>query len=246
MKLIITKDYETMSKLAAMSLMGEIYKGKFERINISITGGKTPAKMYEFIKPFMDGNTFDRVHYYNFDEIPTKNGPGLTIDSLNKMFFDVNNISKEQIEIFNEDNYINYDQKIKDDGGIDYMVLGLGPDGHFCGNFRGTLNGFEEGCRTVSNNMSETLHDRIEFLCGGEENMCENYVTFGPKTVMGVKKLVMIVNGKHKAKILRDILTKPIDEYNPSTILTLHPNFTVICDEDAASLLDEEIIKKYK
>ena len=36
MKLIITKDYETMSKLAAMSLMGEIYKGKFERINIKI------------------------------------------------------------------------------------------------------------------------------------------------------------------------------------------------------------------
>ena len=55
---------------------------------------------------------------------------------------------------------------------------------------------------------------------------------------MRVKHLVMIVNGKHKAEILKQVLDSPITDELPATVLKLHPNFTVICDKDAASLLD--------
>ena len=48
----------------------------------------------------------------------------------------------------------------------------------------------------------------------------------------------MIVNGKHKAEILKQVLDSPITDELPATVLKLHPNFTVICDKDAASLLD--------
>ena len=48
----------------------------------------------------------------------------------------------------------------------------------------------------------------------------------------------MIVNGKEKAEILKQMLDSPITDELPATILKLHPNFTVICDQDAASLLD--------
>ena len=60
----------------------------------------------------------------------------------------------------------------------------------------------------------------------------------GPKSLMRVKHLVMIVNGKEKAEILKQMLDSPITDELPATILKLHPNFTVICDQDAASLLD--------
>lgn len=55
---------------------------------------------------------------------------------------------------------------------------------------------------------------------------------------MRVKHLVMIVNGKEKAEIFKRFLLEPINQDVPATILKLHPNFTVICDQEAASLID--------
>ena len=57
---------------------------------------------------------------------------------------------------------------------------------------------------------------------------------------MKVKHVVMIVNGKHKAEILKKMLDEPISNELPSTVLKLHPNFTIIADQDAASLLNLE------
>lgn len=237
MNLIITDDYTNMSKVAAMKLMSHIINGKFCRVNLAITGGSTPVMMYEIIKDFLRDNNFENVHYYNFDEIPVKGGAKLTIDTLYQLFYYPNKINNVQIEKFDENNYQDYDKKITNDGGLDMIMLGLGLDGHFCGNLSGTLNGFDEGCRAVSNHLNETIENRLAYLSGGIENMCDYYVTFGPATVMKAKEIVMIVNGTKKAEILRKVLEGPICEEIPSSILRLHPNFTVIADKDAASLL---------
>lgn len=69
--------------------------------------------------------------------------------------------------------------------------------------------------------------------------------TMGPKSLMRVKHLVMIVNGKEKAEILKKVLDSPITDELPATVLKLHPNFTIICDKDAASLLNPEDYKNY-
>ena len=53
----------------------------------------------------------------------------------------------------------------------------------------------------------------------------------------------MIVNGKEKAEIFKKFLTEPISDEIPATVLRLHPNFTVIADEEAASLITEEDLK---
>ena len=44
MNLIITENYENMSRVAAMELMGKIVEGKEKRVNLSVTGGKTPVR----------------------------------------------------------------------------------------------------------------------------------------------------------------------------------------------------------
>lgn len=62
----------------------------------------------------------------------------------------------------------------------------------------------------------------------------------GPKSLMRVKHLVMIVNGKEKAEIFKKFLDEPISNEVPSTVLRLHPNFTVICDQEEASLIHPE------
>lgn len=239
MNLIVTKDYENMSRVAAMELMGYIAKGKEKRLNLAITGGSTPVRMYEIIEDFLKENTFEKIHYYNFDEIPVKNAPSLTIESLYRLFYRPCHIDESQIEVFDEHNYQTFDEKIAEDGGIDMIMIGLGLDGHFCGNLSGTLNGFDEGCRAVSNYLNETIENRLAFLSGGKENMTDYYVTFGPASVMKAKKIVMIVSGAKKAEILKKVLEGPICEEIPSSILRLHPHFTIIADEEATSLLEK-------
>jgi len=59
----------------------------------------------------------------------------------------------------------------------------------------------------------------------------------GTQSVMASKHLLFIVNGEHKAEILKQVLVGPIDEECPSSVLKLHPNFTVIADEAAAKYL---------
>ena len=68
-------------------------------------------------------------------------------------------------------------------------------------------------------------------------------LSMGPKSLMRVKHLVMIVTVR-KAQILNKVLDSPISDELPATVLKLHPNFTVICDKDAASLLNMDDYKR--
>ena len=69
MKLIRVKDYEEMSRTGAHCVLGYMYREG--RVNLSITGGTTPKRMYEILVPLVkDKEQFKDVHFYNFDEIP--------------------------------------------------------------------------------------------------------------------------------------------------------------------------------
>lgn len=131
MNLIFTKDYENMSRVAAMELMGWIAQGKNKRMNLAITAGSTPVRMYEIIQDFLKENTFEKIRYYNFDEIHVKNAPSLTIESLYRLFYRPCHIDESRIEVFDEHNYQTYDEKIAQEGGIDMIMIGLGLDAVF-------------------------------------------------------------------------------------------------------------------
>lgn len=51
MKLIITEDYQEMSRVAAHHLLG--YMSKTRRVNLAITAGSTPKGMYEYLPPWL-------------------------------------------------------------------------------------------------------------------------------------------------------------------------------------------------
>ncbi|NVS33112.1 6-phosphogluconolactonase, partial [Listeria monocytogenes] len=63
-------------------------------------------------------------------------------------------------------------------------------------------------------------------------------VTMGPKSVMHAKEVILFANGKKKAAIIKKALQGPVTEDIPSSIFQLHPNFTVVLDEEAASELN--------
>ena len=70
MRFIITKDHEEVSNVMAQLMLKHMHSDK-ERVNISITTGKTPVRGYQILAEQTKGKAyFNNVHYYIFDEIP--------------------------------------------------------------------------------------------------------------------------------------------------------------------------------
>lgn len=238
MKIIIEKDYENMSKTTMQLLLGKMYQDK--EVHLAITVGSTPKRMYEMLVNEMREKTpLTNVCYYNFDEIPIGEEKfGVTVGNLKEMYFDPAGIPEEQIHVLDTKNYTEHEAHLKHVGGLDAILIGIGEDGHFCGNLPGVTK-FGDETRLVSVDSLPSMFDvLLDEVGGNPENVPKNYVTMGPKSVMHAKEVIMFANGKKKAAIIKKALQGEVTEDIPSSIFQLHPNFTVVLDEEAASELN--------
>lgn len=236
MKVLVGKDYQEMSDIAKQLTLSQMMTTK--RVNMAITAGRSPKLMYDLMIPDVKGN-FENVHYFNFDEIPYrgKEGYGVTMTLLKSMYLDPAGIEQERIHWFNQDNYKHYDDYLESIGGLDYLVMGVGGDGHFCGNLPGTTT-MSDWASRVNCDISEKMMKIMEQEVQGKDLIPEFYVTLGPKSVMQTKKLCIIASGKEKADVCKALTSGKIDSNLPVTIFQLHTDLVLILDEDAASLIE--------
>lgn len=221
MKLIITKDFEEMSEVASSLLLSKIYQTN--RVNLSITSGKTPVRVYEILIEKLKNQSLDHVYFYNFDEGRIGDGEAnMTISELKKLFLTPVKVKEENIQKLTLDNYKTWDKKIEQDGGLDLIMMGLGADGHFCANMPGT-------------NVLSDLNMRV--LTGEFQGSKYEFATMGAQSVMMARQLLLIVNGEEKAEALQKVIEGPIVDTLPASVLKLHPNLIIVADEAAASKL---------
>lgn len=246
MRLIYTKSNEEMSEVAAQIILGKMHS-KSDRVNISPTTGTSPKRLYELLAPkIANKDYFNHVHYYGFDETPFKKSTdkeGRIFTNLKNMFLTEAAIPEENLHPMTMSNYESRDEELASFGGLDLIILGLGEDGHFCCNFPGYAK-FDQ--MTVGIPMQGTLYDMYKTIFDDEEEISELLLTMGPKAVMKAKEILLIVNGKHKADILDRILTGPVDEEVPASILPLHPNITIVVDDEAATIIKEKGVRTYE
>ncbi|MDT2756526.1 glucosamine-6-phosphate deaminase [Enterococcus asini] len=235
MKLLVTQNYETLSQITADIILMKWSENR--RVNLALTAGASPKRVYEILGERLNQVGFDQslAHFYNFDEITLKNQElGLTMQALIDELYQPLGIKKENIEILTAKNYQEYDKKIAQDAGLDLVLMGIGEDGHFCGNMP-QFTSFEYGVYRVPLEPEGELYRLIESATPHTPG--DEMVTFGPQTIMSAKELVLIATGEKKAEIIKQALSGPIIEDVPASILRLHPNLTVILDEAAASQL---------
>lgn len=234
MKKIIVKSYEDMSELMVSILLGEMVKDK--RTNISITGGSTPIRVFEILseKFKLMKDVLNDTYFYNFDDAEIE-GVSTTNTLLKKQFYDTAEVNSDNIVSLTVHNYLHYDEEIKKHGGLDLMMIGLGMDGHFCGNMPYAAD-FSKETYAINIEKKYPWYSNWEEMCKNC-TIPEYFVTMGFKSLLKTKHLVMIVNGKKKAEAVKRMLTEDINNSFPSTILRMHPNFTLILDEEAASAL---------
>ncbi|MEG0564106.1 6-phosphogluconolactonase, partial [Anaerorhabdus sp.] len=239
MNFIIVKDKKELSEVMADVMLKHMISQK-NRVNISITTGKTPIDGYSILaSKIKNKSCFDNVHYYIFDEFWYKDDPvGICRASLDKEFFNLANIKESNIHNLTNDNYLNFDNELKNDGGLDMVIMGIGENGHFCGNQPGTFDNWNQGVHLIDRYRTKVVIDLLVHLLhedlhsDDQSRIPDNYITMGPKTIMQAKSIVFILSSKNKAEVAKKAFYDPITEDFPVSIFQLHRDVTIIIDED--------------
>ena len=128
---------------------------------------------------------------------------------------------------------IEYEKKIKDAGGIDLQILGIGRTGHI---------GFNEpGSHRNSQTRTITLDHLTRYDAApsfqGIENVPRKAITMGIQTILSAKRVLLMAWGTNKSEIIQKAIEGVISPMIPTTYLQLHDNTTLVLDKEAASEL---------
>ena len=127
-----------------------------------------------------------------------------------------------------------YDIQIEKFGGIDIQLLGIGVNGHI---------GFNEPADelVVGTHLTDLTEDTIKANSRFFESIDQvptKAITMGLGSIMKAKKILLLANGKNKAPIIAKLIKGGVvTTQNPASFLLIHPDSTIIIDEEAASEL---------
>ena len=248
-KVIITRDYDEMSKLAA-KMIADAIRAK-PNIVLGLATGGTPEGCYkELVRMHKEeGLDFSQVVTFNLDEYV-----GLPPDHpqsyhyyMDVHLFNHVNIKRENIHIPDgmakdlEKHCQEYEEMIKKAGGIDLQLLGIGRNGHIGFNEPGSP--FDSRTRVVE--LTETTRrDNARFFKSIDE-VPTHAVTMGLATIMEAKKIILLASGENKADAIAKAVEGPKTTRVPASILQDHPDCTFIIDKEAASKLKGKYEKTF-
>lgn len=127
-----------------------------------------------------------------------------------------------------------YENAIRDAGGVDLQILGIGTDGHIAFNEPGSSLGSRTRIKTLTR---QTRMDNARFFHGEVDSVPTHCLTQGLATIMEARHLILVATGRGKAEAVHQLVEGPVSALWPATILQLHPHVTVLLDEAAARRL---------
>jgi len=210
---------------------------------LGLATGSTPIGVYqELIRKFQEGElNFSKVVTFNLDEYYglSPEHPQSYHFFMWDSFFKHINIKKENVHLLNgitgniAKECKQYEALIQKSGGIDLQILGIGNNGHI---------GFNEpdislNTRThLVNLTAKTIRANSRFFNNAQE-VPKQAITMGIGTIMRARKIILLANGKRKARAIERTINGPITTKMPATVLQLHNDVTTIIDQEAASQL---------
>ncbi|WP_124068367.1 glucosamine-6-phosphate deaminase [Clostridium sp. E02] len=242
MTLYPAKDYNDMSRKAANIISAQVIMKP--NCVLGLATGSTPVGTYkQLIEWYEKGDLdFDQVKTANLDEYK-----GLTRDNeqsyyyfMRKHFFKHVNIQESNtyipdgMEADTEKEATRYEDSVKNLGGIDLQLLGLGHNGHI--GFNEPSEQFPKETHIV-NLQESTILANQRFFSTVEQVPRQAY-TMGIGTIMKAKKILLMVSGIDKSQILSDAFKGPVTPKVPASILQLHPDVIIVADEPALSKWD--------
>jgi glucosamine-6-phosphate deaminase len=126
-----------------------------------------------------------------------------------------------------------YERLIKECGGIDLQLLGIGHNGHI--GFNEPLSAFDS--RTRKQALSPATRERNAVLFPKPDKVPHAAITMGIGTILDCRQCVLLATGEEKADIVSQTIEGPVTTTIPASVLQLHPKCTAILDQQAGSKL---------
>ncbi len=236
-----TPDYKSMSRKAANIISAQIIIKPNSVLGLAT--GSSPIGTYQQLVAWYEKGDLDfsKIRTVNLDEYI-----GLSPDNSQSYYYFMKenlfrhvNINLENTNIPNgltadiARECARYNQVLRDMGGVDLQLLGLGHNGHI--GFNEPEEAFEKETHCVD--LSETTIQANARLFDNPAEVPRQALTMGIKTIMQAKKILVIVSGKDKAAIVKEAFFGPVTPKVPASILQLHNDVTVVGDADAFSMI---------
>ncbi len=212
---------------------------------LGLATGSSPIRVYEELVRMHqeEGLSFKNVVTFNLDEY-------LPMDKENTQsyYFFMHEHLFNHVDILPENVHIpdgkvpsdklveyclSYEQKIKDFGGLDFQLLGIGRTGHIGFNEPGSH--YNSGTRVITLDHITRVDAAPAFL--GIDNVPRRAITMGISTVRSAKRIILLGWGQNKADIIKKTIEGDISAHVPATYLQNHKNCTFVLDNGAGSEL---------
>ena len=242
MKIIKAKDYQDMSKKAAIVIASQVTM-KPDCV-LGLATGSTPIGTYkQLVEWYKEGTlSFAGVTSVNLDEYK-----GITKDNDQSYYYFMNDNLFQHVDINKERTFLPdgtepdsekacaaYNDIIHSVGGIDLQLLGLGHNGHIGFNEPADHFSLETNCVDL---QESTINANKRFFASYDDVPKQAY-TMGIKTIMQAKKVLVVVSGADKAEIVKKAFFGPVTPQVPASILQLHSDVVIVADEAALSLVE--------
>jgi glucosamine-6-phosphate deaminase len=216
-----------------------------EKAVLGLATGSTPTAVYdELIRLHReDGLSFKNVITFNLDEyFPMRPDE---LQSYNRF---MREHLFDHIDIFAANAHVpdgttprnkvaeycqRYERMIKDAGGIDYQLLGIGRTGHVGFNEPGSPR--ESRTRLITLDRITRKDAASDFF--GEWHVPRKAITMGVDTIMSAKKVVLMAWGEGKARVIKKAVEGEITTQLPATFLQQHPAARIVLDTAGAAEL---------
>lgn len=256
MRLIIQPDYQKISQWAANYVAAKINKANPTAEKPFVLGlptGSSPLGMYKALIDLHKKGivSFKNVVTFNMDEyvgLPQTH-PESYYSFMWNNFFNHIDIVKANVNILNgnaadlEAECERYEAKIKEYGGIDLFLGGIGPDGHIAFNEPGSSLTSRTRVKTLT---TDTIIANSRFFDNDVNKVPKTALTVGVGTVLSAKEVLIIVNGHNKARALYHAVEGPITQMWTISALQLHEKGIVVCDDAAADELKVGTYRYFK
>ena len=244
MRFISCADYTAMSRQAANLISAQVIVKP--NCVLGLATGSTPIGTYkQLIEWYNKGDlSFANVRSVNLDEYKGLSGDH---DQSYRYFMQNNLFNHVDIDVANtsvpngkaEDadaECAAYDAHIRELGGIDLQLLGMGHNGHI--GFNEPADEFVGPTHVVE--LAQSTIDANKRFFASEADVPRQALTMGTAAILQARSVVVVVSGEDKAEIVHKAFFGPITPRVPASLLQLHPNVTVVGDEAAFSVLRKE------
>lgn len=243
---VVFNDAEHLNRLVA-EFIGDLIRRRQaagEKAVLALPTGSTPVGVYKhLITMHREGLDFSNVVTFNIDEFYPISRESLQSYHrfMHEHFFDFVNIPVENIHAFDpetprsetERHCEAYERNIRDAGGLDLVLLGIGRSGHIGFNEPGSSRSTRS--RLVKLDQITRKDAASQFF--SEENVPRYALTMGVGTILEAREIVLIATGEHKAPVIRRAVEEEPNDSVSAGFLQVHPSAAVWVDRAAAGEL---------